>query len=376
MPVMTLHPTQNSNKFRTWALAASVFAVTLTACKGTSDATLTSKIQTTLAADSAVAGQPVQVAVQDGVATLTGSVANDAQRVLAARDAAGVDGVKKVVDSITVGSASEAAAAEPLPVPAAGAANPTPAAPVEGKRLPITKPAPQIQPPPPSRPPAPIERPQQAYNPPPPQPQPQPAPAPAAPPQPTYRSVTVDSGTTIPVRITQTLDSATTQADTAFSGVVASDIVIDGVVAIPAGSNVAGHVDAVQEAAHFKGSSLLTISLTSINRRGERLSVTTDPYTVKGKGRGVNTAEKAGGGAAVGAIIGGIFGGGKGAAIGAATGGGLGAGSQAVTRGQQVQIESESVVRFHLGSPLALKVRTDGGDRPRDDQGLEKRPNL
>jgi hypothetical protein len=175
--------------------------------------------------------------------------------------------------------------------------------------------------------------------------------------------------------VTQTLDSATTQADTTFSGVVASDIVIDGVVAIPAGSSVSGHVDAVQEAAHFKGSSLLTVSLSSINPRGAHLPVTTDPYTVTGKGRGTNTAEKTGGGAAVGAILGGIFGGGKGAAIGAASGGAIGAGSQAVTRGQQVQIQSESVVRFHLSSPVTLKVRTDGGDKHPDDSGLEKRPS-
>jgi hypothetical protein len=148
--------------------------------------------------------------------------------------------------------------------------------------------------------------------------------------------------------------------------------VVDGLVAIPAGSNISGHVDAVQEAAHFKGSSLLTISLTSINRRGERIAVASDPYSVQGKGRGANTAEKAGGGAAVGAILGGIFGGGKGAAIGAATGGGLGAGSQAVTRGQQVQIQSESVVRFHLTTPITVKVRTDGEDRP-DQQALQPR---
>ncbi len=168
MPVMTLHSPRISTSHSTAALLASVFAVAFTACKGTSDATLTSKIQATLAADSAVAGQPVQVAVQDGVATLTGSVSNDAQRVLAARDAAGVDGVKKVVDSITIGTAT--AAAEPLPMPTP---SPAPAAPVTSKTLPVTKPTPQIQQPAPIHQSAPIERPQQAYNPPPPPPQPQ-----------------------------------------------------------------------------------------------------------------------------------------------------------------------------------------------------------
>jgi outer membrane biosynthesis protein TonB len=360
--------------------AARFFAVvallSLAGCKSTSpavnDATLTGNIQSTLAADSVIAGQPVQVAVAGGVATLTGYVSNDAQRAVAARDAAGVAGVAKVVNDISVGTpppASATATVPPPPMPA-----PTPAR----KTTQLLKPEPRHQP-------APIER-QQADNTPPPQPQPAPQPTPTPipapeppppppPPPPTYKTVTVASGNTIPVRITQTLDSATTQADTTFSGVVASDIVIDGVVAIPAGSNVTGHVDAVQEAAHFKGSSLLTVSLTGITRRGEHLAVTTDPYTVTGKGRGANTAEKTGGGAAVGAILGGIFGGGKGAAIGAAAGGGVGAGSQAVTRGQQVQIESETIVRFHLSSPVSVKVRTDAGEHHGDDGALQPRSN-
>jgi hypothetical protein len=379
MAVVKLHHASNFAKLCPLALLGTVFAIALTGCKSNpwapNDAALTSKIQTTLAADPAVAGEPVQVAVQGGVATLTGSVANDAQRALAARDAAGVAGVKQVVNSIALGPS--VAAEEPMPMPPSPA--PTPVAPANGKQLPATRPTPPLHP----RQPAPIERPQEASNPPPPQPQPQPqpesqpqlAPAPAPPPQPPFRNVKLAPGLTIPVRVTQTLDSATTQPDTTFSGVVASDIVIDGVVAIPAGSNVTGHVDAVQDAAHFKGSSLLTVSLVSINRHGEHFVITTDPYTLKGKGRGANTAEKTGAGAAVGAILGGIFGGGKGAAIGAAAGGGVGAGSQAVTRGQQVQIESESVVRFHLSTPITVKVRTDGGDKHGDEQGLQQRSN-
>ena len=357
------------------ALACVFALLTLAGCKSTptevNDATLTGNIQSTLAADSVIAGQPVQVSVAGGVATLTGYVSNDAQRAVAARDAAAVAGVAKVVNDISVGPPPPASATATVPPPPMPAQTPT------KKTTQLLKPVPPHQA-------APIERQQQQGNntpPPQPQPAPEPAPTPAPPPpppppsQPTYKTVTVDAGNTIPVRITQTLDSATTQPDTTFSGVVASDIVIDGLVAIPAGSSVTGHVDAVQEAAHFKGSSLLTISLTNITRRGEHLAVTTDPYTVKGKGRGANTAEKTGGGAAVGAILGGIFGGGKGAAIGAAAGGGVGAGSQAVTRGEQVQIESESVVRFHLSAPVSVKVRTDTTERHGDDGALQPRSN-
>ena len=96
---------------------------------------------------------------------------------------------------------------------------------------------------------------------------------------------------------------------------------------------------------------------------------------------GISAAAAAivGGGAAVGAILGGILGGGKGAAIGAATGGGVGAGANAVTRGQQVQIPSETLIRFRLTNPVSLRVNasgephTDRQDRL-DNTGEGRRP--
>ena len=132
-------------------------------------------------------------------------------------------------------------------------------------------------------------------------------------------------------------------------------------------------MEEVQDAAHFKGSSLLSISLSSISRKGEHIDIATDAFTKQGEGRGKNTAEKVGGGAAVGAILGGIFGGGKGAAIGAAAGGGVGAGAQGVTRGQQVQIPSETVVRFRLSQAAIVRVTTtatgsSGALEQRNDQ--------
>jgi hypothetical protein len=196
---------------------------------------------------------------------------------------------------------------------------------------------------------------------------------PPPPPVPAFRNITVPVDTTLPIRITQTLDSATTQQGDTFTGVLASDIVLDNLVVLRQGTPVSGRVSAVQEAAHYKGSSLLTVELTSINQRGERLPITTDSYSVQGKGRGANTAEKVGGGAAVGAILGGILGGGKGAAIGAAAGGGVGAGANTVTRGEQVQIASESLIRFQLNSPLLVRVSTRS-EGPTTEPDLQQRP--
>ncbi len=355
------------------AITALTLIIGLTACKSappappTDDASLTAALQSRIAGDGALSNEPIQSAVQDRVATLSGTVSSDAARSLAAADAAQVTGIKTVVNNLTVQAPMVAAATPPPPAPVPVAPKPQPAPATRSRPAPVVRDAPPAEPP----------APQAAVAPPPPPPPPAqelpPAPPPP-PPAPEFRNITVPPGTTVPIRITETLDSATTQQGDLFTGTVAADVIIDGLVVIRQGTPVSGRVSAVQEAAHYKGSSLLTIELTSINRRGERLTVTTDPYSVKGKGRGANTAEKVGGGAAVGAILGGIIGGGKGAAIGAAAGGGVGAGANTVTRGEQVQIPSESLVRFNLTSTLSIKVPTKETDSTTTSPDLHPRP--
>jgi hypothetical protein len=327
------------------------------------DAALTQAVQGKLASDSSLGGEPVQATVQQGVATLNGTVSTDAARSLAASDAAQITGIRTVVNNLVVQPSTAVASVTPH-LPALRADHPT------HRPRPAAKPSAEVvapPAPPPAQPPAapiteqaaaPVER-----------------EAPAAktpPPPPANRSITLASGTTIPIRITQTLDSASTQQGDTFSGVLASDILSDNnVVVLPQGTPVSGRVVTVQEAAHFKGNSLLTIELTSLDRKGDHLPITTDSFSKAGKGRGKNTAEKIGGGAAVGAILGGILGGGRGAAIGAAAGGGAGTGVQAVTKGQQVQIESESLVRFHLSNPVTVRLSaSDQAPAHHDDPDL------
>lgn len=341
------------------SIGALAIALSFAGCKSsapavaTDDASLTAALQTRLTNDDALKSEPINSSVQDKVATLNGTVSSEAARSLAAADAAQVAGIKTVVDNLSVQApaAMTAAVVPPSPPPPP----PTP------KKLPTPKPAPKPKAAPIVQEPAPVVPPPAqvaAATPPPPPQQELPPPPPPPPPVPEFRNITVPPDTTIPIRITQTLDSATTQQGDTFTGTVATDIILDDLVVIRQGTPVTGRVSAVQEAAHYKGSSLLTVELTSINRRGEKLAITTEPYSVEGKGRGKNTAEKVGGGAAVGAILGGILGGGKGAAIGAAAGGGVGAGANTITRGEQVQIPSESLIRFRLTNSLALKVPT------------------
>jgi len=102
------------------------------------------------------------------------------------------------------------------------------------------------------------------------------------------------------------------------------------------------------------GSAELQLELTRLVIDGKDYPIVSSDYSLKGKGRGSDTAKKVGGGAVAGAIIGAIAGGGKGAAIGAGVGSAAGAGVQVFTRGQQVKVPSETLLEFRLQQPATV----------------------
>lgn len=68
-----------------------------------SDATITSSLKTKLLADPDVAGLQIDVDTKDGIVTLTGKVKTAAEKAEALRIARETDGVKSVVDKLTMG---------------------------------------------------------------------------------------------------------------------------------------------------------------------------------------------------------------------------------------------------------------------------------
>ena len=161
----------------------------------------------------------------------------------------------------------------------------------------------------------------------------------------------IPSGTSVAVRITETLSASHNNVGDSFSGVLEQPLSSGNYNAFPRGTRVAGTVIAAKGRGRFKGAGDLGIELTSIG--GAR--VTTSEYERTAPGKGTRTAETVGGGAGLGAIIGGIVGGGKGAAIGAAAGAGAGAIGGAYTGNNDVVIPSESVVTFTLTSPVVTR---------------------
>jgi len=336
-------------------------AGTIACSKVPNDSQVSSQLQDKFNTDSGLQGKQLSVQAANGTVTLSGSVDNDAQREAAARYAAAIPGVKQVVNNLQVGPPPQVAAApapEPEPAPAE-APKPTPVR----KREPAPRrhntsrettemaaagaagagTAMSHQEPPQSVTPT-----TPALPPPPPPPQ----------------KVTIPGGTTLAVRLVDTIDSEKNQPGETFRATLNSPLSVEGEIAIPSGYDVEGHVVDVKSAGKFAGQSLLVLQLDRISVGGKSYSIQTDEYRRQGSSRGKNTAEKVGAGAAIGAIIGGIAGGGKGAAIGAAAGGGLGGGVQAATKGQQIKLPTETVLNFTLQNPLTV-IPAQGPDSHR-----------
>jgi hypothetical protein len=184
----------------------------------------------------------------------------------------------------------------------------------------------------------------------------------ASPPQsrpaPLARVFELPSGTALPVRTNETIDSARAAEGEVYEAEV-SDSVLNsaGTVVIPKGSKAQLVIVSASQGGKIRGASDLVLNLASVTVGGRRYQLEASDIAQRGKaGVGANkrTATYTGGGAAIGAIIGAIAGGGKGAAIGAGAGAGAGALTQIMTKGKAIRVPAESVLTFRLESPLRI----------------------
>lgn len=183
--------------------------------------------------------------------------------------------------------------------------------------------------------------------------------------QPVSEKVTIPAGTTIAIRLVDSIDSETAQPGQTFHATLDSPLAVDGDTVIPSGYSVEGHIVDIKSAGKFAGQSLLVLRLDRIAVGSKYYNLQTDQYKRQGNSRGKNTAKKVGAGTVIGAIIGGVAGGGKGAGIGALSGGALGGRVQAATKGQQIKLPSETVLNFTLQGPLTVVPTREGPNATR-----------
>lgn len=165
------------------------------------------------------------------------------------------------------------------------------------------------------------------------------------------------AGTEINVRTNVAIDSKKAVEGHRYSAEIADDVRdSQGGVIIPKGSDAELIIRTMSNGG-ATGTPDVMLDLDSVTVNGQRYVVNTTDIQESGKqglGRNKRTAKMVGGGAALGALIGAIAGHGKGAAIGAAAGAGAGATAQVLTRGKEVHVPAETLLRFRLDTDLNL----------------------
>jgi hypothetical protein len=324
----------NARSVYLW-LSTLVLAMALVGCaKGPgqrADGDIANDVQAKLNADANLTSKGITVNSTNGTVTLSGSVANETERLTAANDAGQVDGVKTVINNLQVAGTSAAA---PIAPGNTEPSNVRPGASTPPRRASVTPAQPPVR-----------NAPTAASG---------MTSASSAPAQPAETRVTVPSGTELSVRTNDEIHSEKANVGDTFTATLDTPVYVGDNVVIPAHADVTGRVVDVKSAGKFAGRSEMVLQLTQVRYNGRSYNITSSKWQKYGASRGKNTAAKVGGGAAIGAVIGGIAGGGKGAAIGAGIGAGAGTGVQAVTKGEQIVLRPETVLTFTLEGPVSV----------------------
>lgn len=182
------------------------------------------------------------------------------------------------------------------------------------------------------------------------------APAPGGAPVVAPADVRVPAGTSLAIRINQHISVKTSRAGDRFDGEVVDPVVGDNNrVIIPKGTPVGGVVEASHKRGHFKGASILQLRLTSLTLNGTRYPIASSNLTRTKKGKGKRSAAFIGGGSGLGMLIGGVASGGTGLLIGGLAGAGAGTAAAGLTGNGDIDIPSESIVRFRLADDLVVQ---------------------
>jgi hypothetical protein len=180
-----------------------------------------------------------------------------------------------------------------------------------------------------------------------------PKPQASAPPAPTFREVTIPAGTSLSVKLLNSLASNTSKVEDPVKGSIAKSVTVSGLTALPEGTQVLGSVIEAAESGRVKGRASVAFRFDRLVVNGETVRINTASVRREAAADTKSDVKKGGIGAGLGAVVGGVIGGGKGAAIGAVAGG---AGTVMATKGKEVGVPAGTVVSALLQDPISLRV--------------------
>ncbi len=172
--------------------------------------------------------------------------------------------------------------------------------------------------------------------------------------QPGGAHVVVPNGTVVGVSINRWISSSDASPGSAFTAVVAEDVLAGGEIAVPRGATVEGTVIDAKGSGALKGRGSLTLQLNTLLLGGQRIPLQSEPFTVTGSDKAARSVNSTLIGAGVGALLGAAIGRGTGAAIGAGVGGAAGLGTAAASNSGQAILPPEALLRFRLTNSVPV----------------------
>jgi hypothetical protein len=169
--------------------------------------------------------------------------------------------------------------------------------------------------------------------------------------------VTISAGTEIQVKMIDSINSKSSQVGSMFHSSLYVPITAGNQVVIPKGTDVYIKLVNAKSAGSIKGSSELEVVLDHLIVQGQSIPLNSSSVRQKSASRGKQTATRTVIGGGAGAIIGGMIGGGKGAAIGAGVGAGGTLAYQALTKGPEVRIPSQTTLAFTLAKSFQAPLQ-------------------
>src|SRR5262249_23974501 len=119
-------------------------------------------------------------------------------------------------------------------------------------------------------------------------------PEPPARPEPVIRTATVPSGTLIPLRMIDSVDSKTDRGGQTFKASITEDVQVNGETVIRKGNNAYVKLTQVQQAGNIRGQSQLQLQLDRLILDSGSYKAESNVYETQGAAQGQKTARNVG----------------------------------------------------------------------------------
>jgi hypothetical protein len=173
-----------------------------------------------------------------------------------------------------------------------------------------------------------------------------------------YRELTIPAGTVLHVTLDTPVASDTSRVEQPVNATLSAPVSVDGVEALPAGTEVTGHVTAARRPGRVKGRGYVAMRFTNVDTPGEGTTkISTAAVGHLAPATKQKDTLKIVAPAAGAAVLGRVVGGKSGARKGAVIGGAAGTGYVLATRGEEARLGKGAKLAVKLTAPLTVRVK-------------------